>query len=222
MAQDRMTFSFRCPRSLKDAFSAKAKANGTTASALIKDFMQAYVDGSNDKSIDKKATTDEQCHNNNQQSSDTDDGIDNQRIKDLEAKLEFSHRLLERLQLVEDNQANLADRTWALENSALTKLDYLEGLSCPFPQCQNAPAGESNEGKSTDNSSESTKGDHSNLLTGAALAKRLGGITPTAVKKQWEKGEEKFKQWSQGRDPDGRAWSYDPTIGKWGKYYPIS
>jgi len=54
MTQDRMTFSFRCSRPLKDSFSAKAKANGTTASALIKDFMQAYVDGSNDKSIDNK------------------------------------------------------------------------------------------------------------------------------------------------------------------------
>lgn len=54
MTQDRMTFSFRCPRTLKDAFSAKAKANKTTASALIKDFMEAYINGSHDKSTDNK------------------------------------------------------------------------------------------------------------------------------------------------------------------------
>ncbi|MFP3434268.1 hypothetical protein SB781_31355, partial [Paraburkholderia sp. SIMBA_061] len=169
------------------------------------------LDGGNDKSIDKKSGIDEQCHDTQHQSTD------NQRIEDLEA----------RIKALENNQANLADRTWGLENSALTKLDYLQGLSCPLPDDDNFPVTKKDEAKndeckSTDNSSGKSVKDDPNSLTGAALGKRLGGVSSTAIKKQWKKGEEKFKQWSQERDPDGKAWSYDPSIGKWGKYYPIS
>lgn len=88
MTQDRMTFSFRCPRTLKDAFSAKAKANKTTASALIKDFMEAYVNGSYDKSTDNK----NRSTDGNDKSTDvTDQSVLEElrsRIAALEAKVD--------------------------------------------------------------------------------------------------------------------------------------
>lgn len=230
MTQERMTFSFRCPRSLKEAFSTKAKAHGTTASALIKDFMQAYVDGSYDTSTDKKGINSEKCNDNNGQSTDTDDnGIDNQRIEELEmAIVALQNELANHQQQINDmaEAIELQDNAYdGLQNEVRSQQAMMDGLSCPLPEEQptndKISADQNDKGKGQNSFSESVKDEHSNLLTGSALGERLG-CSATAIKKQWKKGEEKFKEWSRGRDPEGKAWSYDPSIGKWGKYCPIS
>ena len=166
MTQDRMTFSFRCPKTLKDAFASKAKANGTTASALIKDFMQAYIDGSYDNSTDTQAVDKEQSTDTEKQSTDhQDDGAENERIDELEmaiaalqTELADHQQQLNGMTEAIECQDNAYDNLW---NEVRSQRGMMDGVSCPLPPLpeelpsnDNVPADQIEDSESTELHSE--------------------------------------------------------------------
>lgn len=226
----RMTFSFRCPTDLKNAFSAKAKANGTTASALIKRFMEDYINGSTDSSIDKNT-------------SDEDSSTDNKNGSYADSELAQLQSALTELQ----SQVNRLEKTQVSHSD-------IEGISCSLPSTDTEAKSTDNADDTitstdtiingTDNDSENqsysengsslsknqepiqpeldsnladreqVNQDSSELVTQQYLAQRMGVSAPTIAKYLKKGSIEEANQFCKRKDPDGQYWQWDKATGK--------
>jgi len=205
--------SFRCPKHLRDDFSAKAQENGTNASSLLKEFMRQYIE--NPHILGKTKNT--EVNTNSQYT--TQDSIDNSidvkpKIETSDTKKHVGQSILALQRRIDELEQDTTVE--ALDTEKL--LNLLEGWSVPLlgingevmerlKELEKIVMNQTDLNEKANPKSQPSTSSDGNKLSGAALCKRLGCDKKTLWR--W-RNQGKLQQKTKERDPDGKPWKYDP------------
>lgn len=196
------TATFRISQEKWEAFTEKAKANGSNASEVLKHFIDSYLSG------DIVST---RIDNSNIESNESIDNHINERMDKATSAIESDLK-----RLVEDEMTRL-HKDW--NNRLLALEEQMTAKKTTAPESKN----QSNLGQNHSflnmgrKQAEETASELEEMqqqveaverwLSARALAKRLKTDHGTIAKHR-KRGEEHFKSWSSSRDPENIEWCY--------------
>lgn len=207
--------SFRCPKELRDEFSAKAQENGSNASSLLKQFMRQYIENPSILAQTKNTSVNTACQYINESSIDKRNDIQ-PTIEPADTKNNLGRSILalqKRIDKLEQNTATAKD----LDTEKLLKL--LEGWSVPLigingevmervKQLEKLVSYQPQKNEKAKPKRQPSTPNAGDGLSGSALSKRLG-CGETSIRRWRQKGNDYLSQRTKERDPDGKAWVFD-------------